>query len=33
MQPIADAVKAMFKEEIIPNHVDKPIYLLGPRWR
>ncbi|MCB0070485.1 MAG: NADH-quinone oxidoreductase subunit NuoH [Caldilineaceae bacterium] len=30
LQPIADAVKAMFKEEIIPNHVDKPIYLLGP---
>ena len=30
LQPVADAVKAMFKEEIIPNHVDKPIYLLGP---
>lgn len=30
LQPIADAVKAMFKEEIIPDHVDKPIYLLGP---
>ncbi len=30
LQPIADAVKAIFKEEIIPDHVDKPIYLLGP---
>ncbi len=30
LQPIADAVKAIFKEEIIPNHVDKPIYLLAP---
>ncbi|MCB0058285.1 MAG: NADH-quinone oxidoreductase subunit H, partial [Caldilineaceae bacterium] len=23
LQPIADAVKAVFKEEIIPGHVDK----------
>ncbi len=30
LQPIADAIKAIFKEEIIPNHVDKPIYLLAP---
>ena len=30
LQPIADAVKAIFKEEIIPNHVDKPVYLLAP---
>ncbi len=30
MQPLADAVKAAFKEEIIPNHVDKPVYLLAP---
>ena len=30
LQPLADAVKAAFKEEVIPNHVDKPIYLLGP---
>ncbi len=29
-QPLADAVKAIFKEEIIPNHVDKAIYLMGP---
>ncbi len=30
LQPLADAVKAIFKEEIIPSHVDKVIYLLGP---
>ncbi len=30
LQPIADAVKAVFKEEFIPDHVDKPIYVLGP---
>ena len=30
LQPAADAVKAFFKEEIIPNHVDKPVYLLAP---
>ncbi|MEZ4735389.1 MAG: NADH-quinone oxidoreductase subunit NuoH [Caldilineaceae bacterium] len=30
MQPAADAIKAIFKEEVIPNHVDKWIYLLGP---
>jgi NADH-quinone oxidoreductase subunit H len=30
LQPVADAVKAIFKEEIIPNHVDKPVYLLAP---
>jgi NADH-quinone oxidoreductase subunit H len=30
LQPLADAVKAIFKEEIIPNHVDKAIYLMGP---
>ena len=30
LQPMADAVKAIFKEEIIPNHVDKPVYLLAP---
>lgn len=29
-QPIADAIKAIFKEEIIPDHVDKPIYLIAP---
>jgi NADH-quinone oxidoreductase subunit H len=30
LQPAADGIKAIFKEEIIPNHVDKWIYLLGP---
>lgn len=30
LQPAADAIKAIFKEEVIPNHVDKWIYLLGP---
>ena len=29
-QPLADAVKAIFKEEIIPSHVDKVIYVMGP---
>lgn len=28
--PIADALKMVFKEEIIPGHVDKVIYLLAP---
>jgi NADH-quinone oxidoreductase subunit H len=30
LQPLADAVKAIFKEEIVPNHVDRVIYVLGP---
>jgi NADH-quinone oxidoreductase subunit H len=30
LQPIADAVKAIFKEEIVPHHVDRVLYLLGP---
>lgn len=30
LQPLADAIKAIFKEEVIPNHVDKVLYLLGP---
>jgi NADH-quinone oxidoreductase subunit H len=29
-QPIADAVKMIFKEELIPGHVDKLIYVMGP---
>lgn len=29
-QPLADAVKAIFKEEIVPNHVDKVLYVMGP---
>jgi NADH-quinone oxidoreductase subunit H len=30
LQPAADAIKAAFKEEVIPRHVDKVIYLLAP---
>ena len=30
LQPIADAVKAFFKEEIVPDHVDKLIYIIAP---
>jgi NADH-quinone oxidoreductase subunit H len=30
LQPLADAVKAIFKEEIIPDHVDRMLYLMGP---
>jgi NADH-quinone oxidoreductase subunit H len=29
-QPLADAVKAIFKEEIIPDHADKLIYVMAP---
>ncbi len=30
LQPIADGLKFLFKEDLIPNHVDKPIYVLAP---
>ncbi len=30
LQPIADALKMVFKEEIIPLHVDRIVYLLAP---
>ena len=30
LQPAADAVKAFFKEEVIPNHVDKIVYVIAP---
>ena len=30
LQPIADAVKAIVKEEIIPTQADRVVYLLGP---
>ncbi|MFN2226001.1 MAG: complex I subunit 1/NuoH family protein, partial [Anaerolineae bacterium] len=30
LQPLADAVKAIFKEEIVPSHVDKIIYVMAP---
>jgi NADH-quinone oxidoreductase subunit H len=29
-QPIADGLKFLFKEDVIPSHVDKPLYLLAP---
>jgi NADH-quinone oxidoreductase subunit H len=30
LQPLADAVKAIFKEEIVPDHVDKIMYVVAP---
>ena len=30
LQPLADAVKLIFKEDIIPDRVDKPVYYLAP---
>jgi NADH-quinone oxidoreductase subunit H len=30
LQPLADAVKAIFKEEIIPSQADKLIYVMAP---
>ena len=30
LQPVADGLKFMFKEDIIPDHVDKPLYVLAP---
>ena len=30
LQPLADAVKAIFKEEYIPGHVDKVVFVLAP---
>lgn len=30
LQPVADAIKAIFKEEIIPSRVDKVVYVLAP---
>jgi NADH-quinone oxidoreductase subunit H len=29
-QPLADAIKLIFKEDIIPDQVDKPVYYLAP---
>lgn len=30
LQPLADAVKAIFKEEIVPSHVDAVLYVIAP---
>ncbi|MFN4261374.1 MAG: NADH-quinone oxidoreductase subunit NuoH [Gemmataceae bacterium] len=30
LQPIADGLKFLFKEQVIPSHVDKLLYLLAP---
>ncbi|MEA3335446.1 MAG: NADH-quinone oxidoreductase subunit NuoH [Chloroflexota bacterium] len=30
LQPIADALKAIFKEEFVPGHVDKWVYIVAP---
>ncbi|RME50866.1 MAG: NADH-quinone oxidoreductase subunit NuoH [Caldilineae bacterium] len=30
LQPLADALKMMFKEELLPRHVDRNVYLLAP---
>ncbi|MHC4845350.1 MAG: NADH-quinone oxidoreductase subunit NuoH [Planctomycetota bacterium] len=30
LQPIADALKFIFKEDVVPNHVNKVLYVLAP---
>ena len=30
LQPLADAIKLIFKEDVIPSKVDKPVYYLAP---
>src|SRR3979490_2009710 len=30
LQPLADGLKFLFKEDIIPDHVDRLLYLLAP---
>ncbi len=30
LQPIADALKFIFKEDVVPGHVDKVLYVLAP---
>ena len=30
LQPIADSIKSLFKEDVIPTQVDKPVFILAP---
>ena len=30
LQPVADGLKFLFKEDLIPDHVDKPLYVMAP---
>jgi len=32
LQPLADGVKFIFKEDIIPTHADKPFYIIAPAF-
>src|SRR5437762_7844725 len=30
LQPVADGIKFLFKEGIVPAHVDKPLFMIAP---